>query len=65
MPIFIGVVSGLLDGLGISLFYKGEMLLGAAWFLTGLATAFVLYMRVRENEKAAQPVVVNRRDRRP
>jgi hypothetical protein len=62
MPILIGAVSGLMDGLGISLFSKGDLALGAAWFFTGLAVAFSLYMRVRDEQKVAVKSKVKRDD---
>lgn len=62
MPIMIGTVSGLMDGLGISLFSKGEMALGAAWFFTGLAVAWALYMRVREEQKVPVKSEIDRRN---
>jgi len=64
MPIMIGTVSGFMDGLGISLFSKGEMALGAAWFFTGLAVARALFIRVREEQKVAVKSEADRRDRR-
>jgi hypothetical protein len=60
----IGVASGLLDGLGISLFSKGEMALGVAWFFTGLAVAWALYMRVRDEQKAIGKAKIVRHDRK-
>jgi len=47
MPMMIGVVGGLMDGLGITLITKGEVILGFAWFLTGVLVAWVLYKRTR------------------
>ena len=64
MPIMIGALSGLMDGLGISLFSKGEMVLGAAWFFLGVAVAWSLYLRVRDQEKAPVKAEIDRRDRR-
>jgi len=64
MPIMIGAASGLMDGLGISLISKGEMLLGAAWFFTGLAVAWAMYMRVREEQKVPVKAEIDRRDKR-
>ena len=52
MPIMIRVASGLMDGLGISLFSKRDMVLWAARFFTGVAVAWALYMRVRDENKA-------------
>ena len=64
MPIMIGVASGLMDGLGISLFSKGDMVLWAAWFFTGVAVAWALYTRVRDENKAAVTAETVRHDRK-
>ena len=53
-----------MDGLGISLFSKGEMALGAAWFFTGLAIAWAFYMRVRDQEKVAVKAEIDHHDKR-
>ncbi len=64
MPVMIGAASGLMDGLGISLVSKGEIALGLAWFFTGLAVAWALYMRVREEQKVPVKSEVDHRDKR-
>lgn len=60
MPIIIGLASGLFGGLGISLISKGNLILGAGWFFIGLAVAWVLYMRMRDNEKSAVKAEIRR-----
>jgi len=54
----IGVVGGLMNGLGIELLAKGESALGVAWFLMGFAVAWMLYLRVRDDQKAAVKVAI-------
>lgn len=63
MPTMIGITGGLMNGLGIGLLSKGDIALGVAWFFMGFAVAWALYMRVREDQKAAVKVVVKRDDR--
>jgi hypothetical protein len=58
----IGLVSGLMNGLGISLLSKGDNLLGMLWFFMGFAVAFALYMRVLEDRKSAVKVTVRKDD---
>ncbi|PPD58524.1 hypothetical protein [Dehalogenimonas etheniformans] len=65
MPVMIGLVGGFLNGLGIDLLSKGNYALGIAWFLMGFAVAWMLYMRVREDQKAAVKVAVKRQDDDP
>jgi hypothetical protein len=65
MPITIGLVAGLMNGLGIGLLSKGMTVLGLGWFAMGFASAFVLYMRVREEQQIAVKTEVYREDRRP
>ncbi|XUW99601.1 MAG: hypothetical protein TUN42_06820 [Dehalogenimonas sp.] len=62
MPVMIGIVGGFMNGLGIDLISKGNYTLGAAWFFMGFAVAWALYMRVREDQKAAVKVTVKRQD---
>jgi hypothetical protein len=62
MPVTIGLVGGLMNGLGIGLLSKGEPALGIAWFLMGFAVAWALYMRVREEQKDALKVAVRHED---
>ena len=64
MPIMIGLVGGLMNGLGIELFSKGNTAIGVAWFFMGFAVAWALYMRVREDQKAAVKVPVKHDDNR-
>jgi hypothetical protein len=63
MPTMIGITGGLMNGLGIELLSKGDTALGVAWFFMGFAVAWALYMRVREDQKAAVKVTVKRDDR--
>ncbi|MDV2989524.1 MAG: hypothetical protein P3T54_05190 [Dehalogenimonas sp.] len=56
MSLLIGITAGLMDGLGISLWSSGQPLMGIAWVIMGLATAGIMYLRVRP-----QPV----RDEKP
>lgn len=51
-----------MNGLGIELLVKGSSALGIAWFLMGFAVAWMLYMRVRDDEKAAVKVAVTHHD---
>ena len=46
MPVLIGITAGLFDGLGISLWLSGEVLLGIIWIIMGLAISGLLYLRV-------------------
>ncbi len=63
MPIMIGAVSGLMNGLGIGLFSKGEIALGIGWFMIGLAVAWALYMRVSDEQKALMKAKAHRDNR--
>ena len=65
MPIMIGLVAGLMNGLGIGLLSKGMTVLGIGWFAMGFATAFVLFMRVREEQKIPVKTEVYKEDRHP
>jgi hypothetical protein len=65
MPIMIGLVAGLMNGLGIGLLSKGMTVLGVGWFAMGFAVAFALYMRVREEQKVAVKSVVYRDETHP
>ena len=65
MPIIIGLVAGLMNGLGIGLLAKGVTLLGILWFAMGFAVAFALYMRVREEQKVVAKSEVYKNDRHP
>ena len=58
MPITIGLAGGLMNGLGIDLFSKGDTALGVAWFFMGFAVAWALYMRVREDQKVPVKVAI-------
>ncbi|APV44711.1 hypothetical protein Dform_01387 [Dehalogenimonas formicexedens] len=62
MPVMIGLVGGLMNGLGIDLMSKGNIALGVAWFFMGFAVAWMLYMRVRDDQKAAVKVAVKHDD---
>jgi hypothetical protein len=62
MPVMIGLVGGLMNGLGIELLAKGSSILGVAWFFMGFAVAWMLYMRVRDDQKALAKVAVKHHD---
>ena len=62
MPIMIGLVSGLMNGLGISLLSKCDGLLGVLWFFMGFAVAFALFMRVQEDYRSAVKVPIRKDD---